>query len=138
MKKLGFGLDAPGRRDSCLSCYFQLFQHPDAGFSNQLVDLVDYYKAYREIMKRWIDVLGDRMLTVAYENLVRKPEHELKRVVDFLGLQWEEELQFMAERPRPVRTASTWQARQPIHQRSRARWKNYYDLAHGFFDTIGE
>ncbi len=125
-------------RDSCLSCYFQLFQHPDAGFSYQLDDLVDYYKTYRQIMRRWTDVLGDRMLTVAYENLVRDPENELKRVVDFLGLQWEEDMQLMAEQPRPVRTASTWQARQPIYQRSRARWKNYNALARGFFDAIVE
>jgi hypothetical protein len=39
---------------------------------------------------------------------------------------------------RPVRTASQWQARQPLHQRSLSRWKNYYSMAPDFFNALAE
>ena len=59
-------------------------------------------------------------------------------VVDYLGLDWQEGILAAESDRRPVRTASAWQARQPLHERSIGRWGNYYDLAPDFFDALAE
>jgi len=125
-------------RDSCLSCFFQLLQHPDAGFSNSLDDLLDYYRGYRQVMDRWCRLAGDRIHTVSYDDLVRETRPTLEGVLDFLGLGWDAAMENDRADTRPVRTASSWQARQPLHQRSLSRWQNYYAMAPGFFDAIAE
>jgi len=125
-------------RDSCLSCFFQLLQHPDTGFANSLDDLLDYYRGYRQIMETWQTLAWDRIHTVSYHDLVQKTRPTLEGVLDFLGLGWNTDMESDSAGPRPVRTASNWQARQPLHQRSLSRWQNYYAMAPGFFDAIAE
>ena len=125
-------------RDSCLSCFFQLLQHPDAGFSNSLDDLLDYYRGYRQLMDRWCRLAGDRIHTVSYHDLVRETRPTLEGVLGFLDLGWDAAMESDSVDARPVRTASGWQARQPLHQRSLSRWQNYYAMAPGFFDAIAE
>ncbi len=125
-------------RDSCLSCFFQLLQHPDADFSNNLDDLLDYYRGYRQIMNRWQQLAGERIHTVAYSDLVCKTRATLEGILDFLGLDWDAAVESDTPDQRPVRTASNWQARQPLHRRSLSRWPNYYSMAPGFFDAIAE
>jgi len=123
-------------RDACLSCYFQLFQHPDAGFANDLGDLVDYYATYRRLMRWWETNMADRMLTLNYEDLVTEPRPVLRRALSFLGLEWSDALDSPASSGRPIRTASAWQARQAPHRESLARWRHYRDYAPDFFDAI--
>lgn len=142
-------------RDACLSCWFQLFQHPDAGFANDLDDLLDYYEGYRRLMRRWQDELGKRMLTVAYEDLVGDTTATLRRVLDHLGLGQERGSEYLfpseegSERNagkrysdpvpvRAIRTASAWQARQPVHTQSIGRWRNYRAFAPEFFDALAD
>lgn len=123
-------------RDSCLSCFFQLFQHPDAGFSNTLVALERYYRGYRKIMRHWQHLAGERIHTVSYERLVRATDGELGSVLGFLGLEQNKLADAEEDALRPVRTASSWQVRQEVHQRSLGRWEHYYPMAPGFFDAL--
>jgi len=132
-------------RDSCLSCFTQLFQHPDTAFANQLDDLVDYYRGYLRLMQHFEKTMPGQMLKLSYERLVRETPETLERIRQFLGLEGSRDFSTgMANLPasgpgseqRPIRTASTWQARQAVHSRSIGRWKDYYQLAPGFFDQI--
>ncbi len=127
-------------RDSCLSCYMQLFQHPDSAFSNDLDDLVQYYGDYRRLMQRFDRQARGQMLTVSYEELVNNSEVTLRPVLQFLGLPEPGPGSGHPGQPgkeqRPIRTASSWQARQDIHRRSLGRWRNYYPFAPEFFDRI--
>ncbi len=125
-------------RDSCLSCFFQLFQHPDAGFTYDLEDLLDYYKAYRELMSQWQSLAGDRIHMVRYEELVSSKQATLEGVLNFLGLEHRKEPREQAAEKGLIRTASAWQARQKLHNQSISRWKNYYPMASKFFDSIAE
>jgi len=125
-------------RDSCLSCFSQLLQHPDAGFSNNLDDLLDYYRGYRQIMNSWRQSAGDRIYTVSYSDLVRETRPTLEGALGFLGLGWDAAMDNDSAGLRPVRTASSWQARQPLHQRSLSRWQNYYAMAPAFFDALAK
>lgn len=123
-------------RDTCLSCHFQLFQHPDAGFTTDLDDLLDYYRGYRRLMRRWCAELGERVLSVAYEDLVNDPRTTLHHVLAHVGLDWDEALEAEPASGRAIRTASAWQARQPIHPGSIGRWRHYREFAPDFFDAV--
>ncbi|MEJ8569738.1 tetratricopeptide repeat-containing sulfotransferase family protein [Elongatibacter sediminis] len=123
-------------RDACLSCYFQLFQHPEAGFANDLDDLVDYHHGYRQLMDHWESVLGARILNVDYEKLAENTAPSLRRILEFLGLDWDDAMDADDQTSRPIRTASTWQARQPVHRASIGRWRNYRAFAPEFFDAL--
>jgi tetratricopeptide (TPR) repeat protein len=123
-------------RDSCLSCFFQLFQHPDAGFSNDLADLVVYYRGYKRLMAQFVKLAGDRIRAVNYSDLVQSPHQTIDEVLEFLGLEQDARMDSITPGERAVRTASAWQARQQVHQRSLARWKNYHAVAPDFFDAL--
>jgi tetratricopeptide (TPR) repeat protein len=123
-------------RDSCLSCFFQLFKHADANFSNDLNHLVDYYRGYRQLMAHWRSQFPGRIHNITYADLVESTEATLTGVLDFIGADWNEAVLETGGQTRAVRTASAWQARQPLYRRSLGRWENYYDQAPDFFDTI--
>lgn len=111
--------------DTCLSCYFQAFFSQELSFSNSLQHCADYYLNYRELMKHWERVLPTRMLSVNYRSLVEKPEQTLRRVVEFIGLAWDEQCLDSTLQDSTIRTASVVQARQDIYQSSVDRWKHY-------------
>ena len=123
-------------RDSCLSSYFQLFQHSDTDFSNDLNHIVEYYREYRRLMAHWQSQFPGRIHNISYAGLVESTRSTLAGVLEFVGADWDEAVMETGGRSRVIRTASAWQARQPLYQRSLGRWKNYYDQAPEFFDAI--
>ncbi len=123
-------------RDSCLSCYFQLFQHTDTAFSNSLEHLVAFYSGYRRLMASWEKIYAERIHRVNYNDLVESSDDVLAKVLRFLGKEWDDAITQTTDQERVVRTASVWQARQPIHTRSVDRWGHYYDQAPEFFTRL--
>jgi tetratricopeptide (TPR) repeat protein len=123
-------------RDSCLSCYFQPFEHNDAAFSNDLPHLAEFYSGYKRLMQKWAEMYGDRILTVNYDELVGNTDEVMARVLNFLGADGSISEDGSEHQQGLVRSASAWQARQPVHNRSIARWRHYYDQAPEFFDQI--
>lgn len=111
--------------DTCLSIYFQDFA-PRHRYANDLDDLAGYYRQYHRIMAHWRSVLpSGTMLEVPYEALVEDQEGWSRRIIDFIGLDWEETCLEFYKTQRKVGTASNWQARQPIYKTSKERWRNY-------------
>ena len=125
-------------RSSCLSCYFNMFQHKDLAFSYRLDYLLEFYAGYRRMMAHWERTYPDRILRLDYDALVESPEKTLARSLQFVGAEWNDAVLGGDEATRVVRTASVWQARQPLHQRSRERWRNYYEQASDFFDALAD
>ena len=111
--------------DTCLSCYFQRFA-TNLNFTLDLSDLAHYYGEYRRIMAHWRAVLPPgHVLDVPYEELVANQETWSRKMLEFIGLEWDPRvLEFHATK-RPVVTASTWQVRQKIFTNSVARWHHY-------------
>ncbi len=111
-------------RDSGLSCYFQNFNdsHP---WTTRLADIGAYANAYRDLMAHWRDVLPLSMLEVDYENMIADQEGQSRRIIDFLGLEWDGACLDFHKTERQVRTASNWQVRQPIYKSSVGKWKAY-------------
>jgi len=123
-------------RDSCLSCYFQLFAHDDTAFSNNLDNLVAFYSGYRDLMAHWEQVYADRIHRVRYEALVQSAKQELSGVLEFLDTKWDDALTQAPAGRQLIRTASVWQARQPVYSDSLQRWRSYYPQAPEFFDSL--
>jgi tetratricopeptide (TPR) repeat protein len=111
--------------DTCLSCYFQQFL-TGMNFSFDLSDLVHYYREHQRIMAHWRAVLPPGfILDVPYEELVADQETWSRKMLDFIGLEWDPRVLMFHANKRQVTTASTWQVRQQVYQSSVARWRNY-------------
>lgn len=111
--------------DTCLSIYQTQFAQ-NWSFASDRGDLVAYYRQYLRLMDHWRAVLpADRFVDVDYEQATREPEATARRLVAFCGLEWDAACLAPERNPDAVRTASKWQARQPIYRTSVERWRNY-------------
>jgi tetratricopeptide (TPR) repeat protein len=114
-------------RDNSLSVYFQQFSRA-ASYANDLKSIFHYYQQQDRLIAHWRECYPGAVCSVDYEELVEAPEPVLRRVLDFLGLEWDAGvLDFQANRGM-VRTYSIWQVREGLHSRSRHRWRNYESL----------
>ena len=111
-------------KDNCLSAFFQrLGSHMLYG--NNLKDLAHYYQQHTRLMNHWKSLFGKDIYTVNYDKIVTNPENTIRGLLDFLDLEWEPQCLKFYERKNYVKTASVWQVRQPLHQKSSGRWKHY-------------
>jgi tetratricopeptide (TPR) repeat protein len=111
--------------DTCLSCYFQQFL-TGIHFTFDLSDLVDYYRGHQRIMAHWREVLPPGfILDVPYEELVADQEAWSRKMLNFIGLEWDARVLEFHTNKRQVITASAWQVRQKVYKTSVARWHNY-------------
>lgn len=111
--------------DSCLSIYFHKFggYHP---FAYDLENIAFFCSGYMRLMKHWRSVLPREIfLEVQYEELVEDQEGVSRMLLDFCGLEWNDQCLRFYEHDRAVRTASNWQVRQPVYKSSKERWRNY-------------
>jgi hypothetical protein len=65
------------------------------------------------------------MIEVDYEELVRQPEPEIRRLIEFCGLRWDDACLHPDQNQSAINTPSRWQARQPVYKTSTERWRNY-------------
>jgi tetratricopeptide (TPR) repeat protein len=111
--------------DTCLSCYFQHFLS-SLNFTLDLSDLAHYYREHRRLMAHWRAVLPPGfILDVPYEQLVADQEGWSRKMLQFIGLEWDDRCLNFHESTRQVVTSSAWQVRQKIYSSSVARWRNY-------------
>lgn len=108
--------------DTCFSCFATLFGDVQVPFSYDLGELGRYYAAYLRVMEVWHSVLPpESILEVQYETLVDHFEAETRRIVAFCGLPWDAACLDFTRADRQVRTASSFQVRQPLFRSSLGR-----------------
>ena len=110
--------------DSCFGSYKQLFASGQP-FTYDLFELGEYYLEYQQLMEYWHEVIPNFILDVHYEKVVSDLEVEVKRILDFCNLSFEENCLRFHETERAVKTASSEQVRQPIYSSSVNLWRNY-------------
>jgi tetratricopeptide (TPR) repeat protein len=111
--------------DTCLSIYSTLFDG-EMDFAASKSGLALYYKQYARLMDHWRKVLPpDRFTEVRYEKLIANRESETRRLIAFAGLDWDDACLSPERNERTVKTASVWQARQPVYASSVERWRRY-------------
>lgn len=124
-------------RDTCLSCYFQRFP-PTHAYAFDLADLGFYYREYERLMAHWRSVLDIPVLDVPYEALVRDTETWGKRLVEFVGLPWDDRCRQPHKTARTVNTASFDQVRHPVYATSVQRWRHYERSIGPLLDELGD
>jgi tetratricopeptide (TPR) repeat protein len=111
--------------DTCVSCFTRLFnRHQDATYD--LAELGRHYMNYERLMRHWRSLLpAGSFLEVQYENIVADMEGQARRLIDYVGLDWNDACLDFHKNERNIRTASVTQVRQPIYSTSVERWRNY-------------
>lgn len=110
--------------DACFSMYKQLFTWAYK-YSYSLDTLGRYYIAYERLCEHWRKLLGDQLIEVQYEDLVSGQETQTRRLLDSLGLEFEEACLNFEKNVAPTATASSVQVREKVHTGSVGRWKRY-------------
>jgi tetratricopeptide (TPR) repeat protein len=116
------------RRDpieTCASCFMTRFAHGQ-DYSYDLAELGRYWRAYDRLMDHWRRVLpAGTMLEVEYERIVVDFDMEVRRMLDFCGLEWHDACRDFHRTARPVHTASAAQVRRPLYRKPAGQWAAY-------------
>ena len=123
--------------DCCFSIYKQLFAQGQE-FSYGLEEIGSYYRNYIDLMDHWNRVLPGKILKVNNEDIINDLEGQVKRIIDYLELPFEEECISFYNTKRSVRTASSEQVRKPINKDGLERWKPYSKRLKPLVDCLGE
>jgi hypothetical protein len=111
--------------DACWAIYKAHFQGKFA-FSYHQVELAEYYLAYRRLCRHWRATLPpDVLLEINYEDIVSDQSAASRRLIDFAGLPWDDEVLRFHESPTPSATASAVQVRRPIYSSSVGKWRHH-------------
>ncbi|HXN79464.1 MAG TPA: sulfotransferase, partial [Steroidobacteraceae bacterium] len=115
------------RREPIACCFSNLKQLFARGqeFTYSIDDIARYYRTYLELMRHWNRVLPRRVLRVQHEDVVEDLEGNVRRILDFCGLQFEPQCIEFHKTVRSVRTASSEQVRQPIYREGLEQWRNF-------------
>lgn len=110
-------------RDVALSCWLTDFSK--IVWANDMDHLIHRIRQYRRLMEHWKRVLPVAVYELRYERLVANQRSESQRLLNAVGLPWDDQCLTFFETKRLVRTASVNQVRQPMYQRAVARWQRY-------------
>ena len=121
----------------CFSCFKQHFARGQT-FTYDLEELGRYYRDYVELMAHFDAVLPGRVHRVFYENMVEDTEAEVRRLLAYCGLPFEEGVLRFHENQRAVRTASSEQVRRPIFREGLDQWRHYEPWLDPLKDALGD
>jgi tetratricopeptide (TPR) repeat protein len=120
----------------CWSNFKQYFSSNGLGYSYNLEDTVKYHKLYKDLMNFWRAQTEDKIFEFSYDKLVNDPEHWTRKLISFIGLDWDDKCLKPEDNTRLVRTASQDQVRKTIYQNSNNTWRRYKNHIGSVFDDL--
>ena len=128
------------RREPMACCFSNLKQLFASGqeFTYSIEDIARYYRTYLELMRHWDSVLPGRILKVQHEHVVDDLEANVRRILEFCGLDFEPGCVEFHKTARSIRTASSEQVRQPIFRDGLDQWKNYEPWLGPLKEALGD
>lgn len=123
--------------ETCLSCYRIHFAEGHQ-WSYNLRELGRFYKRYWNLMKYWREAFPGVMYEAIYEENVADVESSAKKLINHLGLEWNENCLNFYNTDRPVKTASVTQVRKPIYKTSTNRWRKYEKYLGPLLEELGD
>jgi tetratricopeptide (TPR) repeat protein len=127
------------KRDARAICW-SIFKHYWSSAGNQyaydLRGVAEYYKIYEDLMSFWHGTFPDRIFDLTYERLTEYQEDETRKLLEFIGIDWEEACLNFHELDRAVRTSSSMQVRQKMYQGSSEEWQKYADQLAPMFEAL--
>ena len=121
---------------TCWSNYKYYFARDGLGYCYDLKDVVSYYALYSDLMTLWQSDYGDRIINLNYEKLTTNQESETRKLIDYLGLDWEEACLSPHKNKRIVKTASQQQVRQKVYQGSSEAWRKFEPYLNHAFNSL--
>ena len=114
-------------RDIAISNYFTDYaaKHGGMGFAYDLTWIGEQLADHNMMMHHWQQLFPGEILEINYEDVVEDTEGSARKLLDYIGVDWEPQVLAFNELERAVKTASVWQVRQPIYTTSTAKWKRY-------------
>jgi tetratricopeptide (TPR) repeat protein len=128
------------RREPMACCFSNLKQLFASGqeFTYSVEDIARYYRTYLDLMAHWDAVLPGRVLRICHEDVVDDLEGNVRRILDFCGLEFQPACVAFHKTERSVRTASSEQVRQPIYREGLDQWKNFEPWLGSLKETLGD
>ncbi|TIO06489.1 tetratricopeptide repeat-containing sulfotransferase family protein [Mesorhizobium sp.] len=123
--------------DNCVSCFVLNFSEGHS-YNTDLKTLGLYYREYDRLMRHWNEVFPGLIFESRYETLVEDQEAQSRRLIEYLGLPWDDACLRFFDRDGSVNTPSRWQVRQPIYKSSVKRWKNYENEIQPLIQSLGD
>jgi tetratricopeptide (TPR) repeat protein len=123
--------------DNCLSVWF-LHLDPSMAYALDLQDIAHWYRQYRRLMAHWRSLYPEDIHDLDYDALVTDPRPHLEALLEFCGLEWEDDVLRFHQARNAVRTASAAQVREPLYRRSSGRWRNYERHIGPLREALGE
>ena len=130
-------IDARRHPMACCFSNFKQYYARGQSFSYSLGDMGRFYHDYVDLMAHYDKVLPEKIHRVIYERTVADTENEVRKVLDYCGLPFEEGCLRFFENKRPVRTASSEQVRQPIYKAGVDQWLNYESWLESLETALG-
>jgi len=122
----------------CWANYKQYFEPKGVGYYYDLDDVVSYYRLYENLMEFWMKSLSKRIYKLDYEVLTINQEDETRKLIDYVGLDWDEKCLSPQNNTRAVLTASDIQVRKKVYQGSSQQWEKYKPFLSGALDCFDE
>jgi tetratricopeptide (TPR) repeat protein len=122
--------------DTCLSNYKQNFMVGQY-WSYDLEEMGAEYLRYLDLMKYWHEMFPDRILDIDYEDTVNDLETQARKLIDYIGLEWNEACLEPHKQKRSVLTASKSQVTQPVYKTSVEKWRRYEKQMKPLADILG-
>lgn len=113
-------------KNNCLSMFKNLFEG-GLNFTYDQNDLVTYYNHYTDLINFWKTKYPDSIFDIKYENLISDSDKEIKKMIQFCDLPWEDECLSFHKNKSPIKTMSTAQARKPIYKSSLNSFEKFKD-----------
>jgi tetratricopeptide (TPR) repeat protein len=128
------------RREPVACCFSNLKQLFARGqeFTYSVEDIARYYRSYLELMRHWNAVLPGKVLRVCYEDVIDDLEGNVRRILEFCGLEFEPACLEFYKTERSIQTASSEQVRQPIFREGLFQWRNYEPWLGPLQDALGD
>lgn len=123
-------------RDTCLSIYKNNFATQAMPWAYDQTELSNFFNVYVEYMEFWKNIYGKFIYDQSYESLLSDTENQIRKLLNFCDLEFEESCLKFYENKRAVNTVSTVQVRQPIYKSSIKLWKLYENYLPELFRNI--
>ena len=120
----------------CWSNYKKFFESNSIGFCYEIDDIISYHKLYENLMDFWANTLSNRIYKLDYELLTVNQDSETRRLIEYIGLNWDEKCLSPENNMRRVTTASNLQIRKKVYRGSSEEWKKYQPFLNGAFDGL--
>jgi len=123
-------------KDNIFSIFKNHFPGNKINFASDLIETVEYYNLYHDLMRFWNKLIPNFILNIKYEDLIKNTKFEVKKLLDFCDLSWENDCLEFYKNKRPVKTASDTQIRNKIYTTSVNKWKKYESFLEKYYDKL--